>query len=162
VSAAAVSRATRPGPAPAAASRKAMVAKVHIARKELALDEGTYRAVLRRVTGSESTAACTDAQLEAAIAEFRRLGWKPKAGAKRGRSAKPYVRMIYGIWGDLKPYLADGSEDALRAFVQRQTKSRLTPQGISAPEFLDGPQANRVIEGLKAWLAREKHRAGEA
>ena len=59
----------------------------------------------------------------------------------------------------------DGSAapvDALRAFVQRQTKSRLTPDGISAPEFLDGPQANRVIEGLKAWLAREKHKAGEA
>ena len=139
---------------PQPADRKAMLAKVHIARKELRLDEDSYRDVLRRVVGASSAASCTIAELDLLIAEFKRLGWK--APARRPLSGKPNVRMIHGLWKDLAPYLGDASAEALRAFVRRQTKSRLHPEGIDAPEFLDGPQANRVIEGLKAWLTRAR------
>jgi phage gp16-like protein len=122
-----------------------MLSKVHIARKELALAEDSYRAILKRITGHESSADCADAQLDAVLAEFARLGWRPKT--RRPASAVPHVRKIWALWTALKPRLADGSEAALRAFVRRQT-------GIDRPEWLDAARANKVIEGLKAWTAR--------
>ena len=38
--------------------------------------------------------------------------------------------------------------------VQRQTKGVKNPDGIGSPEWLDPVEANKVIEGLKAWRAR--------
>ncbi|MDA8049031.1 MAG: regulatory protein GemA [Rhodospirillales bacterium] len=125
-------------------ARQAMLAKVHIAAKRLALEEESYRALLKRVTGKESAGACDEGELERLIGEFRRLGF---TDAPRRRSEKPYVRMIHGLWGDLKPHLRNPTAEGLRAFVRRQT-------GVAAPEFLGPEQANKVIEGLKAWLER--------
>lgn len=132
--------------APAPAARNPRAAKVHIARKELGLDEPTYRALLARVIGRDSSAGCTDAQLDAVLAEFRRLGWVPKVKSPP-LSKKPHVRAIFAIWRDLRPHLRNHGREALRAFVQRQT-------GVADPEWLDGKQAASVIEALKAWLKR--------
>lgn len=140
-------------------ARAAMLAKAHIARKDLALAEDTYRAIVLRVTGCESAAAASEAQLDALLAEFRRLGWRPKKG--RRPSEIPHVRKIYAIWAELAPLLDDAGEEALRGFVRRQTRSAKSPAGIERPEWLDGVEAARVIEGLKGWLARERGRQPE-
>ena len=151
----------RPAAAPAApgdAHKAAMLAKVHIARKDLGLDEDSYRDVLVRVTGQDSAKALDAAGLDKLLGEFKRLGWKP-AKAATPRSDKAQVGMIYGLWKAMRPLLQDPSPQALRAFCQRQTRTPAHPDGISAPEFLSAPMANRVIEGLKAWhgrLIREK------
>ena len=132
-----------------------MLAKVAIARKQLGLDEVSYRDVVRRVTGGDSARLASDAQLHRLLGEFARLGFVPtKPAHARRRSDKGNVRKIAALWVALQPHLVDGSEAALRAFVRRQTHSRLHPDGVDAAEFLDAAQANRVIEGLKAWLAR--------
>ena len=134
--------------------RRALLAKVHVARKQMALTEDSYRAVVRRITAKNSSSDCTEPQLVALVEEFRRLGWKA-----RPLSGKPYVRKIYALWGELKPYLSDSSTPALAAFVRRQTMSLAAPQGVGSVEWLDANQANRVTEGLKAWLRREKAKA---
>lgn len=126
-------------------NRRALLAKVHIARKALAIEEDSYRALLMRVAGGESAGDFTDAQLVRVIDEFRRLGWK----GDRKLSDKPQVRLIYGLWKELKPFLQYHSPAALAAFVERQT-------GIAKPEWLSPEDANKVVEGLKAWLARVK------
>lgn len=131
--------------------RHAMLAKVHLARKELGLAEDDYRAILRRVTRHDSAAGCGPSQLDELLREFRRLGWK---GSHRPRSPKPIIRMIHAVWRDIAPRLADGSDAALRSFVQRQTRNSSRPDGVTAPEFLDVPAATKVLEGLKAWRAR--------
>lgn len=131
----------------------AMRQKVQIGKKQLALTDDDYRAILLRVTGKDSSTRCGPSDLEALLAEFARLGWKPKRGTKP-LSAKPQIRMIHAIWKEMKPMLAVGDEAALRSFVERQTKSDTHPNGVSAPEFLDAQQANKVVEGLKAWRAR--------
>jgi phage gp16-like protein len=128
-----------------AADRRALLGKVHVAKKQLAMVDDSYRALLLRVTGQDSAATCTDAQLVRVVEEFKRLGF----AASRKISDKPYVRMIYGVWKELKPFLDAPSDTALAAFVQRQT-------GIARPEWLDGKQAGAVIEALKGWLARER------
>lgn len=138
--------------------RRAMLAKIHVAKKQLALTDDSYRDLLRRITGAESAAGLDDAQLDQVLGEFKRLGFKAPKGA-RPRSGKPQVRMIYAVWKDMRPLLRDGSQDALRSFCARQTKGPAHPEGIAAPEFLSPGQANRVLEGLKAWKRRLEQEA---
>ena len=123
--------------------RRALIAKIHVAKKSLAMVDDSYRALLVRVTSKASAADCTEAQLTAVVDEFKRLGFKPP----RAKSDKPFVRMIYGLWKDLSPHLAAPHHAALDAFVKRQT-------GVDKPEWLDGGQARKVIEALKEWRAR--------
>lgn len=138
-------------------NRRALLAKVHVARKQMALDESTYRAIVQRVTGRQSAGDSTDAQLVALLAEFRRQGWEPQQGGRR-RSDKPYVRKIYAIWRELRPLLDDAGDEALRGFCQRQTHSVKNPDGIADPEWLSPSEATKVIRGLEAWLQREREK----
>lgn len=150
---------------PRATDTRAMQQKVQIARRQLRLTDDDYRAILRRVTGRDSSRACGPAELDALIDEFKRLGFRPTTRAKRGAkpiSPRAQIRMIHAVFQDIRPHLAVGDDSTLRAFVQRQTRSEATPDGVSAPEFLDADQANKVLEGLKAWLKRLRARAAEA
>ncbi|MDO9499013.1 regulatory protein GemA [Falsiroseomonas sp.] len=157
--------ATRPAPTASAieARIKLLRRKVQIARRKLAMTEDDYRALLLRVTGQASSTTCGPSHLDELLREFRRLGFRdvaPRAG--KGRRPPPkeaQIRMIHGVWNEISPLVANGDESALRAFVRRQTKSPATPDGISAPEFLDSVQANKVLEGLKAWRARLRKQA---
>lgn len=56
--------------------RKAELAKIHVAKKQLALDDETYRALLERVTGQSSAADLTARQRDALLKEFARLGFR--------------------------------------------------------------------------------------
>lgn len=56
--------------------RNRQLAKIHKAKKELALDESTYRALLMRVTGKNSCADMSTAERNLVIADFVRLGFK--------------------------------------------------------------------------------------
>ncbi len=132
-----------------------MLAKVHIAKKQLKLEDGDYRGILLRITGKSNSADCGLGQLEAVMAEFTRLGFVAEAAKRRPLSDKAYVRMIYGIWKDLKPYVGNHSQRALDTFVKRQA-------GVDAAEFLTPEAGNDVIEGLKAWLDRERRKAAAA
>jgi phage gp16-like protein len=136
-------------------SRRALLAQVHMARKALALHEDSYRAILARIAGRESAGEIPDAGLVAVVAEFRRLGWKDRPF--RPGSKKPHVRKVWAVWGSMKKLLRDPSADGLRGYVKRMT-------GLDDPEWMDGDQANRVVEGLKAWKRREERarREGEA
>jgi phage gp16-like protein len=125
--------------------RKPLLARVHMAKKELALTDESYRAMLTRVTGRSSAADLTIMQLKEVLKDFERLGLKPH----HKPSGKPHVRKVIALWTAMKPHLTDPSRNALRAFVQRQT-------GVNEPEWLTPAQANQVTEALKAWLAREE------
>lgn len=127
-------------------SHPAMLAKIHIARKELGLQEAEYRALLQRVARVESAKDLSDRAAAAVIAEFKRLGWEPRE-SKRAPAERADVRKIYALWGALQAGPLD--REALRAWVKRRFQ-------VSAPEFLKPPQAREAIEQLKAWQRRTK------
>ena len=131
---------------------RAMLAKVHVAKKQLGLDDDSYRAIVTRITGHDSAGKASTGDLERLLAEFTRLGFK----AAPAISAKPWVRKVYAIWRELAPLLDDATDATLAAFVARQTHSDRNPQGISKPEWLDAKEATKVIQGLEGWLARVK------
>lgn len=123
--------------------RTSLIARVQMARKELALAEDSYRAILFRITGMDSAGKLDLAQLRAVIQEFERLGLKKRVKP----SGKPHVRKVFALWTALKPHLENPTREALRAFVKRQT-------GVDNPEWLSPAQANAVTEALKAWQRR--------
>lgn len=126
------------------------LAKIHVAKKQLGLDDADYRAVLQRATGKASAGAMTEPERLQALAAFEKLGFKPKS---RPAGRAPHVKHIYALWGDLQKRgaVARGPKGApaLRAFVKRQT-------GAAAPEFLTPVAAASVTEALKSWVERIK------
>ncbi len=142
---------------PSFPDRREMLAKVHIARKDLCLDDDTYRAVLLRTTGKDSSGACQRRQLVDLLDEFKRLGWsgQPAAKGARKESGKPHVRKVFALWEQMCrdgiPAIANRA--GLLAFVKRQT-------AVDDPEWLSPVEANKVIEGLKAWRARVLRQRG--
>lgn len=137
--------------------RRAAVTKVQIARKELGLDDDTYRAMLERITGRASSADCTDAQLGLVLDEMKAKGWKPRvvqggrSGPRRkpGPAAHPVARKARALWISLHQLgvVRDPSEAALEAFGRRQL-------GVERLRWAVPSEANGLIEALKAMADR--------
>lgn len=125
-------------------SHPAMLAKIHIAKKELALQDGEYRALLARIAGVASAKDLSEKAAIAVIAEFKRLGWQAREST-RPRAERDDTRKIYALWGALHTGPLD--RDALRAWVLGRFK-------VAAPEFLKPAQTREAIEQLKAWQKR--------
>lgn len=125
-------------------SHPAMLAKIHIAKKELGLSEPEYRALLLRVGKVESARQLSDKAANLVIAEMKRLGFTPRQST-RPPAERADVRKIYALWGSL--HVGELDRDALRAWVRTRFQ-------VSAPEFLKPAQAREAIEQLKAWQKR--------
>lgn len=67
--------------------RTVNLAKIHIAKSQLGMDDDTYRALLARVAGVRSAKDLGPRQVAAVMAEFQRLGWQPQS--KRPGRARP-------------------------------------------------------------------------
>lgn len=137
-----------------ATRRRAMLAKIHVARKQLQLDEDDYRQILLDETGRSSSGDCTEAELERALKRFEALGFKPlpKAGASSPahRPAQhPVARKARALWISLYHLGAVRSPDekALESFAKRQL-------GCERLVWANQSQGYRLIEALKAMAAR--------
>lgn len=138
-------------------TRRAAVVKVQIARRDLGLDEDTYRAMLTRITGQSSASACTDAQLGVVLDELAAKGWKPKVvqggrtapRGRPGRADQPVARKARAMWISLHQLgvVRDPSEAALEAFARRQL-------GVDRLRWAVASEANAMIEALKQMAER--------
>ncbi len=136
-------------------TKRPLLAKIHIAKKQLNLDDESYRAILVRLFNKDSAAKLSHRQLSELIAHFKTLGWKPKAANKSHRpaSSKPAVRKVYALWGLL--YKA-GKVEATKPdgfianFTRRQGKE------ASLAEWCNNQQLYSLIEALKSWCEREE------
>ncbi len=117
------------------------LAKIHIAIKELGLDDATYRGVLWDRYHKESAAELTGSQAADLIDLFRQKGWRPASFGQRG--------LIHVLWNRLAAVGAIGHHDeaALTAFIEHAT-------GKDDLRRLNVREASRVIEMLKKWLER--------
>lgn len=131
--------------------RRGLIAKIHIAKSQLAMEDDSYRAMLQRVTGKESSADMTTAQLQSVIAEFGRLGFTgPTRPTKPGGlPAEEQASKIRALWLNLYHLggLDDPSEEALIGFCKRQS-------GVEKIEWMHSQQFDNVIRGLRGWLQR--------
>ncbi len=128
------------------------IAAIHVAKKQLGLDDDVYRAKLFNITGKSSVKDMSEAQRQAVLSVFRNEGFKPKAADRRpdGRQklTGKYAKKLQALWiAAWNLGLIDNRDDvALLAFVKRQT-------GIEHTRFLfQHDDATKAIEGLKGWL----------
>ncbi len=140
--------------------RNVMIAKIHLAKKQLGLDDDTYRSIIQQAVGKDSSAKCTDKQLVKIIEKLKEKGWsdqKPRTINDKARkerksyekSNKPSISKIYALWGVLQRSGKIKSKDkaALDVFVRKYT-------GIDHVKWLDEVQAQKIIEMLKQMIAR--------
>lgn len=140
--------------------RTGLIGKIHVAKSQLGLDDATYRAILRRVTGKESAKECSFTELENLKAEMENLGWKPARKAHPRAGTRPLAdgevaAKLRALWisGYHLGVVKDPSEAALAAFVKRATGGK--KRGVDALQWLTDADARKAIEAVKAWLARE-------
>ncbi|MFQ5533451.1 MAG: gp16 family protein [Sphingomonadales bacterium] len=134
--------------------RRSLYGKIEIAKKQLGLDDETYRTILREKFGATSRTTLRERELVDLIEHFKDRGFKPRrkpmrAGNRALAGGAPQGK-IRALWLDLYHLglVRNPSEDALTQFVKRQT-------GADALQFLTGASAGRVIEALKDWAARD-------
>lgn len=132
------------------AHRRGLLAKIHIGKKALAMDDASYRAMLEHLTGHDSAGRCSVPQLERVLSHMESKGFNPQPATKGRKLADDrQSKMIRGIWLELHKMGAvrNPSERALAAYIKRQT-------GVERLEWLTVVQASDVIEALKKWRDR--------
>lgn len=135
--------------------KRAMIAKVHIAKADLGLDEDTYRQIIFDHCGVMSAADASSADLAKVLDHFKAHGWKPlpaarKAGAVKARPAdSPMARKARAMWISLHQLgvVRDPSEKALERFAAKQLK-------CERMAWADQGKAYKLIEALKAMAKR--------
>ncbi|MCC5780775.1 regulatory protein GemA [Nitratireductor sp. B36] len=127
------------------------LAAIHVAKKQLGLDDDTYRALLMRETGKNSAAKLTPNEQRRVIEVLRNQGFKPGSSASQKGLKGKYAKKLQALWIAAwnLGIVRDRSDRALIAFVKRQA-------GIDHVRFVHHPEdARKAIEGIKAWMARE-------
>jgi len=83
--------------------RRAKMAQIHVAKKQLDMDDDAYRDMLQRITGHRSAALADRSGIVAILVEFERLGFKPsyKGGKRRTTPAKEKEQLVSKIQAQL-------------------------------------------------------------
>ena len=134
--------------------RQKVLAKIHIAGKELGLSEDEYRDLIASVApGRESAADLSEHQLHLLLNRFHELGWRPRLRRTEDRPLSPMAWKARQLWLELHALGAvhHPGWPSLARFAKRMT-------GVEDLRRLDARQATVVIEALKDWLAREREK----
>lgn len=141
------------------ADRARLVKVIHVARRELQLDEATYRLMLTTVTGKSSTTAMEPRELRAVVDHLKRKGFKVRRAAQpadsaprrpdRRQAASPSARKVRALWLFLHRLGAvqDPSERALAAYCKRIAK-------VDDLAWADGERLDLLVETMKKWAMR--------
>ena len=135
-------------------ARLHLIRLVHVARRELQLDEGTYRDMLMAKGGADSTANMDVTALQAVLDHMKRAGFKVRSGKPGGKpdrrqDSSPEGRKVRALWLFLHRLGAvqDPSERALAAYVKRIAK-------VDDMHWASSARMHDVIETLKKWAMR--------
>lgn len=128
-----------------------MIQLIHIAKKQLNLDDDTYRQLLLNTTKKTSTTDMTVWELEKILHNMKLKGFKVKSSKKTGKitATEPVHKKIRSLWLELADAgeVKNRSEKAINSYVKRII-------GVEVMDWLTNKQAMVVIESLKSWLSR--------
>lgn len=145
----------------AAAARARELAKIHVGKKLLKLDEETYRALIRRISGELGREVSSAADLDAAgrVAVIEQMGRKgvrweaqqARSRAYRGKpkhvKARPYLDKVGALLADAKRPWAYAHAMASHMF-----------RGVSRVEWLRDDQLRKLVAALEVDARRRaKH-----
>lgn len=129
--------------------RNRLLGLIHLAVKDLGMEDDDYREVLRRETGKQSAGQCSPPEMYRVIAAFERLGWKGSGRGSARRASHPIARKARAMWIGLHALGAidNPSERALEHFGKRQL-------GVDKLQWADQSHSGPLIEALKVMAER--------
>lgn len=134
-------------------TKNQLIKLIHIAKRDLQLDDDTYRQLVITVTDKSSTRDMTVPQLDNVLHAMKKRGFKiksaKKASSTRPLDDSPQSRKIRSLWLEMANagIIRDRSEAALARWVKRET-------GVDSMQWLNSEQASVIIEKLKQWQRR--------
>jgi phage gp16-like protein len=143
---------------------------IHVLKSALAMDDGTYRAMLFKSFRVESSKQLTCLQAQELLIDLENKAisagvWKKMHDQKKkydemkdrmgGMATPSQLRLVESLWGEVSYSADQASRDkALRSFLEKFAK-------ISHLRFLDSVQASKVIEALKSMKRRKVAKCSE-
>lgn len=129
--------------------RQRLIRLIHVAKRELALDDDSYRAILQRIGKQASAADLSVPALNQVLEYLKRNGFKVRSKSSRPLAQDEQHKKIRALWLFLHQIgvVNNPAESALAAYVKRIT-------GRDAMQWLSGDQLEQVIESLKKWAMR--------
>lgn len=126
------------------------VSLLHVAQNRLGLDKATYRDVLRRAAGVESSTQLDQPGFDAVMDEFARLGFVSDArertfGERAGMATPKQVAHIRKLWAEYTD--GQGTEASLGKWLERSFH-------VSSLRFLPADTAPKAITALRKMTAR--------
>lgn len=143
--------------------RKRLIRLIHVAKRQLGLEEEEYRTLLEVATGLDSCSKMSDAQLNAVYQAMQRCGFVATGGGpshsprSRDKRVKSPADKVRALWIELgKAKIVSGREDALQKWLNRM----FGRDGVSWAKkdillCLDSGQFRTAIEALKRMGERE-------
>lgn len=138
------------------ADRPRLIRLIHVAKRDLSMDDDTYRAILQRIGKKASSADLTIPELEKVLERLKRSGFKVRSKVKpaQAKPSRPLAqdgesKKIRALWLFMHQLgvVKNSSEDALAAYIKRIV-------GVDALQWISGEQAETLIETLKKWAMR--------
>lgn len=129
---------------------------VHVQKRNMALEDDIYRAVLERAAGIKTCAGATIEQLQAVIDEMQRMQPRHRGPSRPQRvRSQPSDKQVAqynrlrALWISLYALdvVRDRTDDALASWIKRQT-------GIDAVRWAAATDLSRAIDALRAWAER--------
>ncbi|MGX8941136.1 gp16 family protein [Symbiopectobacterium sp. Eva_TO] len=141
-------------------NRATLIKLIHVARRELQLDEETYRAALMKVCADKTSCReMTVPELVRVLHAFQQKGFKVcSKPVLRGVKPASLVAKILAIWQTMhrQGFVQSGDEAALNAWITRTTARENGGLGVAQLAWLnqDSALAVKVLESLKRWHRR--------
>lgn len=122
--------------------RNVKIAKIKIAQNQLNISDEAYRAMLNRITEKNSCAQMNDSELDAVLAEMKRLGFVPKKKTSV-TSIRPSVDTAPLI-SKVNALLADSGRP--EEYANAMAKHMFKKERI---EWLDSRQLHKLVAALQ-------------
>lgn len=119
------------------------LAKIHIARQQLGMDDETYRALLMRVAGVRSAKDLNARQASFVIAEFERLGFVAKAAKRQGRAKPNVAKSRRAVTNKIEALLAEAARPWSYADGMAEHMFK-----VERVEWLSDDQLQRLMQAL--------------
>lgn len=134
-------------------ARRSQLARIHMGKKALGLDDETYRSLLQRMTRKDSAALMTPAERNQVLAEMVRLGFKEERrqarrrrwpGEPRNCDDVPMLRKVRALLADSRRPWSYAHGLGKKMFH------------VDRVEFLKPDEQHRLVAALQADANRRK------
>lgn len=145
-------------------NRNQLIQLVHVGKRELTLEDDTYRLLLQAETGKSSCSKMDIRELEKVLGAMEGKGFKRifkgkktkrRMSPKSGKAKYREMDMVRAIWITMSKqgFVRDGSESALDNYVRRTT-NQADNKGVDHIGWCDADQIYKVLGSLKSWHRR--------